>query len=293
MKFLILILIYLVFIVLGLWIMYYPRTCSGVTPIDFITEQEFLADYPDKHYYTFFANRTTILTRSELWYAVRSARKFEVNPLVVLATIQKESSLLDGGKCMNKFRPKAMGYEHPGVRGYRTQVWHGSRCLRRHFDSGKKMALVLDLQKKLTVNRAVYALYRYTPRWKANRMFYYIFKVYQKEMREYCNSDFIVPATAKNIIIGQAVFFLIDLYHKRKKLIKEKKMLVKVKDKIYDGEKEPVMVILTKEEKREIKNMSSDATNYCSFPDTDEWTENNYKKIKKWMDANYKFKLYR
>jgi hypothetical protein len=55
-------------------------------------------------------------------------------------------------------------------------------------------------------------------------------------------------------------------------------MQVKVGDKIYDGEKEPVMVILADQDKENIKNMRPDNTKYCMFPDT--WTE---KEIKKWM----------
>lgn len=55
-------------------------------------------------------------------------------------------------------------------------------------------------------------------------------------------------------------------------------MKVKVGDKIYDGEKEPVMVILTKQDKENIKNMHPANFRYCMYPDT--WTE---KEIKKWM----------
>ena len=60
-------------------------------------------------------------------------------------------------------------------------------------------------------------------------------------------------------------------------------MKVKVGNKIYDGEKEPVMVILTAGEKEQIANMYPDATKYCIYPQTDGWTKNNYKKIKAWM----------
>jgi len=45
-------------------------------------------------------------------------------------------------------------------------------------------------------------------------------------------------------------------------------MKIKVRDKIYDGEKEPVMVILMKQDKKNIKNMISRATKYCMYPET-------------------------
>jgi hypothetical protein len=44
-------------------------------------------------------------------------------------------------------------------------------------------------------------------------------------------------------------------------------MKVKVGDKVYDSEKEPIMVILSESDKKNISNMLSDATKYCSFPD--------------------------
>ncbi len=61
-------------------------------------------------------------------------------------------------------------------------------------------------------------------------------------------------------------------------------MKVKVGDKIYDGENEPVMVILSEGEKEQIANMSPDATTYCIYPFTKEWTANNHEKIKEWMN---------
>lgn len=49
-------------------------------------------------------------------------------------------------------------------------------------------------------------------------------------------------------------------------------MKVKVGDKIYDPENEPVMVILTEEDKENISNMSSDNSKYCAFPE-EGWSE--------------------
>jgi hypothetical protein len=45
-------------------------------------------------------------------------------------------------------------------------------------------------------------------------------------------------------------------------------MKVKIGDKIYDSENEPLMVILNDTDKDNIKNMLPTATKYCSFPDT-------------------------
>lgn len=65
-------------------------------------------------------------------------------------------------------------------------------------------------------------------------------------------------------------------------------MKVKIKGRIYDSEKEPVMVILSDEDKRNISAMPPDSSKYASFPDSDEWTMNNCEKIKEWMaDVNH------
>lgn len=45
-------------------------------------------------------------------------------------------------------------------------------------------------------------------------------------------------------------------------------MKVKIGDKIYDGDKEPVMVVLTDKDKTNIANMEPWATKYAQFPDS-------------------------
>lgn len=44
-------------------------------------------------------------------------------------------------------------------------------------------------------------------------------------------------------------------------------MKIKVGNKIYDAEDEPIMIILTDKDKKNIKNMLPTATKYCSYPD--------------------------
>jgi hypothetical protein len=44
-------------------------------------------------------------------------------------------------------------------------------------------------------------------------------------------------------------------------------MLVKIKNKIYDSNKEPIMLILSEEDKENIKNMESSCKKYCSYPE--------------------------
>jgi hypothetical protein len=56
-------------------------------------------------------------------------------------------------------------------------------------------------------------------------------------------------------------------------------MKVKVGNKIYDGENEPVMVILSKSDRENIADMLPEATKYCSYPSIDVWTKDDYKAI--------------
>lgn len=44
-------------------------------------------------------------------------------------------------------------------------------------------------------------------------------------------------------------------------------MKVKIGNKIYDPNNEPIMLILDDQDKENIKNMLPSATRYCAFPD--------------------------
>ena len=61
-------------------------------------------------------------------------------------------------------------------------------------------------------------------------------------------------------------------------------MKVKVGNSVYDGGKEPVMVILNDEEKKQMSNMGK-STKYCSYPHDEEWIKDDYAKINEWMNA--------
>ena len=60
-------------------------------------------------------------------------------------------------------------------------------------------------------------------------------------------------------------------------------MKVKIGNRIYSSEEQPIMLILSDEEKQNIGNMPPDANRYCSYPYTEKWCSSNFKKIKEWM----------
>jgi hypothetical protein len=55
---------------------------------------------------------------------------------------------------------------------------------------------------------------------------------------------------------------------------------VKIGDKIYDGNKEPILLILTEGDKRDIQNMTPEATRFCIYPDEGY----SYDEICKWIE---------
>jgi len=57
------------------------------------------------------------------------------------------------------------------------------------------------------------------------------------------------------------------------------KMKVKVGNKVYDGEKEPIMIIMSEDEKKQITEMPEGVQRYCIYPDTEEWTKENHTNI--------------
>jgi hypothetical protein len=44
-------------------------------------------------------------------------------------------------------------------------------------------------------------------------------------------------------------------------------MKVKIGDKIYDSREEPILLILSEEDKRNLERMDTEATKFLSFPD--------------------------
>ena len=44
-------------------------------------------------------------------------------------------------------------------------------------------------------------------------------------------------------------------------------MKVKIANKFYDSNKQPIMIIFTKEDKENIANMDIDHTKYCAYPE--------------------------
>jgi ribosomal protein L15 len=60
-------------------------------------------------------------------------------------------------------------------------------------------------------------------------------------------------------------------------------MKIKIKNKIYDSEDEPIIVILSKEERRKIEKLRKEELTFCFFPSKPKWKNVNIKKIQEYM----------
>jgi hypothetical protein len=58
-------------------------------------------------------------------------------------------------------------------------------------------------------------------------------------------------------------------------------MKVKIGNKIYNSDDQPIMLIISNGEKEQITNMPG--KKYCVYPAYKYWIDNNYKNIKDWM----------
>ena len=56
-------------------------------------------------------------------------------------------------------------------------------------------------------------------------------------------------------------------------------MKIKIGNKVYDSNTQPVMIILTDKDKDNISNMADWATKYCEYPD-----DMSIEEVKKWME---------
>ena len=136
--------------------------------------------------------------RSAAQIIANAARDNGINPLVILATIQKEESLVDSNTNFDFRVNWAMGYgvcdscslDDPNVvkyRGFTNQINNGTWQLKRNYsywagngsewNVGKTM--IIDGTAVRFANRATSSLYRYTPHLGGNQNFYNIYNRYK------------------------------------------------------------------------------------------------------------------
>jgi len=64
-------------------------------------------------------------------------------------------------------------------------------------------------------------------------------------------------------------------------------MKVKIGSMWFDSGEQPIMLLLSDDDKRNIGTMPDDNFKYCSYPDIPLWTDNNFEQIKVWMETTH------
>ena len=112
-----------------------------------------------------------------------AALAWRVNPQVILATLQKEQSLLSDSTPSARALAWAMGCgKLDGGRtlsryyGFGNQIWYGAKTLDTGADLWKPgTKLTIDGNAVMPYNSATFALYRYTPHIHGNLSFWMIY----------------------------------------------------------------------------------------------------------------------
>lgn len=124
------------------------------------------------------------------------ADEFKINPLVILATLQKEQGLVQTAKKITKARLDwAMGvgvydsgYHDADFKGFKNQIRGSAKTFRKCFDAGagllaakKSTKLKINYGKDSTVppNASTYSLYCYTPHTAGAKLFTSVYKKFK------------------------------------------------------------------------------------------------------------------
>lgn len=129
------------------------------------------------------------------------AKENKVNPLVILATMQKENGLVQTKKKISKFKLDwAMGvgvYDNgkmnQAYKGFKKQITGAAATFRKNFDKGadllsakKSTKLPINYGKAsfAPTNAATYSLYSYTPHTHGAKLFTSIYKSYKSKLEK-------------------------------------------------------------------------------------------------------------
>ncbi len=131
---------------------------------------------------------------------IEVAKESKVNPLVILATLQKEQGLVQTKKKITKSRLDwAMGVgvyddnSHNQVfKGFKKQITGAANTFRKNFEAGigalasKKAKMKINYGKDsyTPANAATYSLYAYTPHTAGAKLFTSIYKSYKSKLEK-------------------------------------------------------------------------------------------------------------
>lgn len=123
-----------------------------------------------------------------------AAKKYGINPQVLLARLQCEQGLISKKSATQKQLDWALGvgcYDsgnwNQKFKGLDKQIEFAAATYRRHYDtaqqrlkSGEKVTMTIDGQSVTVKNAASYAFYKYCPHFQGNKLFYDVWNGYKK-----------------------------------------------------------------------------------------------------------------
>jgi len=122
-----------------------------------------------------------------------AARKYGINPQVLLTRLQCEQGLISKKSATQKQLDWALGvgcYDsgnwNQKFKGFDKQIEYAAQTYRRHYDAakarldrGEKVTMNIDGQKVTVKNAATYSFYKYCPHFQGNKLFYDVWRGYR------------------------------------------------------------------------------------------------------------------
>lgn len=148
----------------------------------------------------FLASKNSVLAKpyrgsSPAQMIYDAARKYGINPQVILARLQCEQGLISKSTATEHKLDWALGvgcYDsgnwNQKFKGFDKQVEYAAQTYRRHYDDakarldrGEKITMTIDGRKVQVKNAATYSFYKYCPHFQGNKLFYDVWRGYRSK----------------------------------------------------------------------------------------------------------------
>lgn len=124
-----------------------------------------------------------------------AAKKYGINPQVLLTRLQCEQGLISKSTATQKQLDWAVGvgcYDsgnwNQKFKGFDKQIEYAAQTYRRHYDAakakldrGEKITMNIDGQQVTVKNAATYSFYKYCPHFQGNKLFYDVWRGYRSK----------------------------------------------------------------------------------------------------------------
>jgi len=124
-----------------------------------------------------------------------AARKYSINPQVILTRLQCEQGLISKSTATEHKLDWALGvgcYDsgnwNQKFKGFDKQIEYAAHTYRRHYDDakakldrGEKVVMTIDGKRVQVKNAATYSFYKYCPHFQGNKLFFDVWRGYRSK----------------------------------------------------------------------------------------------------------------